>query len=293
MERDRHVAVVTDSGTSMLPDSPEAKDLGVTVVPLDIQLWNGKEYISYPENKIDTKSFYEQMRTSNRLPLTSGSVIGRLTETFEDLRKRYKSIVSINITSKHSAVYDSAVAAKDIVLERLLPETQIEILDSKFASIASWFPVETAALSAKKGASISQVCDDANEVIGKTELLVALETLENLRRGGRGKEFIQAIFASILKITPIIGFENGFIKRVETARSPEKARQSMLELVGSAGNLVKLAVIHTNAKDLAERMKMELISRKIFKGEIPIYEARAALAVHAAAGAVAFAFQKA
>ena len=40
MERDKHVAVVTDSGTSMRFDGPEARELGVTVVPLEFNSLN-------------------------------------------------------------------------------------------------------------------------------------------------------------------------------------------------------------------------------------------------------------
>ena len=67
----------------------------------------------------------------------------------------------------------------------------------------------------------------------------------------------------------------------------------MVEMVGDAGELVRLAVVHTDALELAKKIKEELERKRIFEGIIPIYEAGPALAVHAAAGAIGIAFQKA
>jgi DegV family protein with EDD domain len=295
MERDRHVAVVADTGSSLRPDSPEAKELGVTVVPLEIAFWEKGQFIPYADSDISNEDFYRRMMASGKtLPQTSGIITGRLTETFKKLREKAESVISINITSKESGVWNSAVLAKNIVMSEPGPKTEFEIVDTGLVSVASQFSVETAAQAAKKGASLKAVKDEAEEVAKNSQIFVTLETLDNLKYGGRGKEIWQAKFAITLSLFPVVGFKDGKLKTLAMARlKAENAREKMIEMLGDAGRLVRLAVVHTNAPVLAVRMREEIIKRKIFSGIIPVYEAGPALAVHAGEGAVGFAFQKA
>jgi DegV family protein with EDD domain len=296
MERDRRVAVVADTGSSLRPDSAEAKEWGVTVVPLEIKFWENGQFIPYADSDISNEDFYRRMMAAGRkLPQTSGIITGRLTETFRKLREKYESVISINITSKESGVWNSAVLAKNIVIEEPGPKTEFEVVDTHLVSLAALFSVETAALAAKKGASLKSVKEEAEEVAKNSQIYVCLETFDNLRYGGRGSQILEASAAITLSLFPVMGFsKEGKLKRFATTRpKSENARQKMLEMLGDEGNLVRLAVVHTNAPGLAVRMREELIKRKIFSGIIPIYEAGPVLAVHAGQGAVGFAFQKA
>lgn len=291
MERDKHVAIVTDSGSSILPGSDEARELGVTVAPLNLSLWKSNTYISYSDADIKSKDFYDQMRTSAKLPITSGVITGPLTEIYKNLRENTESIMSIHITSKLSEVWGSAILAKNIVNEEDDVKIPIEIIDTLRVSAATRFAVEVAAGLSKKMANLDQIKPEVQQTIENSQLYVTLNTFENLIKGGRGGEAAQAKVASILQIFPIIGFENGKLKKFALARSFNKSREKMIEMVGDAGKLVRLCVIHTNAYPLAEKTR-DALSR-IYSGIIPIYEAGPVLAVHAGEGAVGIAFQKA
>ncbi len=291
MERDKHVAVVADSGTSMRFDSPEARELGVTVVPLEIKFFEHGEYVPYSDANIENDDFYQRMGSSEKLPQTSGNIPYPFLETYRKLKDKAESIISIHITSKHSGVCEAATLAKKYLQDEAGPKINIEIVDSKLVSIPAWFPVETAGLASKRGATIQEIKDEVIEVISKTQLFVTLETFDNLRKGGRGDEIIKAVFASVLSIYPVLGFVDGKLKDLAKARTVQKARDQMIQMVGDAGKLVRLAVVHTNAPALAERVKEAL--KKIYTGAIPVYEAGPVLAVHAGPGAVGIAFQKA
>ncbi|MCX6672135.1 MAG: DegV family EDD domain-containing protein, partial [Euryarchaeota archaeon] len=159
------------------------------------------------------------------------------------------------------------------------------------ASLGTWFPVEIAASLSKKMASLAEIKAEVSEALEKTQIYVTLQTFENLKKGGRGDEIIKAIIASALSIYPVIGFVDGKLKDLARARTIQKARDQMIQMVGDAGKLVRLAVVHANAPVLAERVKEAL--SKIYTGVIPVYEAGPVLAVHAGPGAVGIAFQKA
>jgi DegV family protein with EDD domain len=291
MERDRRVAVVTDSGSSMLPKSPEAIRAGVTVIPLEVKFFEGGKYVPYSDADVSTENFYERMRSGEKLPETTGALPGRFVEVYKDLKERVDSVISIHITSKHSGVWQSAVTAKDIVTNLPGPKTEFEIVDTGQVSLASWFAAEAAGLASLKGANLNQIKDEVMEVVKNSQLFVTLATFENLKKGGRGKDILKAVLASVLSIYPVIGFEKGELKNFAYTRSVQKARNQMIEMVGDAGKLVKLAVIHANVPELAEKTKETL--KSVFAGDIAVYNITGALAVHAGEGALGVALQKA
>jgi DegV family protein with EDD domain len=296
MNPETRVAVVTDSGCSIRPDYPEAKNLGVMVVPLELKLWENGNYVPYPDTAITPEELYQRMREQPKnLPQTSGSIQGPLIETFKRLSDEKKPIVSIHVTSKHSGAYNSAITAKDIVYENAKNEGKepvpIEVIDSKLVTLAMWFPVQLAGELAKKGATVEQIKNEVLDVIPKTHLYFILQTFENLKHGGRAKQIVQAYAASLLRIVPVMGLKDGELTDFARVRTDKKAKDRMIEMVGDAGKLLNVAVVHTNALDIAQTMRNDL--RKIYKGDISIYEAQAVLGVHAAEGGVGIAFQTA
>lgn len=290
MNPERRVAVVTDSGTSIRPEYPEAKENEVTIVPLDLKFYEDGEYVSYPDLSISPEEFYRRMREGKRIPQTSGAISGRLNETFRQLSRKTKAIISIHITSKHSVAWESAVLAEKLFREETRKDTPIEIVDSKQVSLATWYPVEDAAQLAKKGTTPEQIMAELKERIPKVNLYVVLESFENLKKGGRADQLVKGYLASLLSIYPILSFVEGKLTQVERARTAKKARNRMIEMAADAGKLAKLAVLHTNALETATNVKEAL--SKVYKGIIPIYEAGSVLAVHAGEGAVGLVFQK-
>lgn len=291
MNPERKVAVVTDTGTSIKPESQEAKELKVTVVPLEIMFYEKGQYVPYSDADITPQEFYQRMREGEKLLQTSGAISGRIRETFTQLSEKAQSIVSIHITSKHSVVWESAILGKNLFQADAEKAFPIEIVDSKQVSLATWFPVEDAAHLSEKGATLEQIMEELKERIPKISLYTVLESFENLKHGGRAKELVKGYLASILSIYPVLTFVEGTLTQCGRARTAQKARERMIEMVGDAGKLVKLAIIHTNATNVAEGVREAL--GKIYKGNIPIYEAGPVLAVHAGEGAVGVAFQKA
>jgi DegV family protein with EDD domain len=174
------------------------------------------------------------------------------------------------------------------VAEKELP---ITVADSKHISIGQWWVAKHAAWVAKKGASIKQIMEEVSEIIPKIQLLAVLETFENLKKGGRAEQ-IKGLFASMLSaisIHPILGLKDGKLDIFGKARNSRKARAKIVEMVGDMGELVKVAVIHTNALELAEEVRNSL--DKISTGMIPIVDAGPALATHAGEKAVAIVSQ--
>jgi DegV family protein with EDD domain len=291
MNSERRVAVVTDSGTSIRPEDSLAKETAVTIVPLDLKFFENGQYVSYSDLDVASSEFYQKMREGEKLPQTSGAIPGRIVEAFKRLSEKTQSIISIHITSKHSVVWESAVLGKDLFHTEVNKDTPIEVVDTKQVSLATWFPVEDAAQLSQKGATLEQIMDELKERMPKISLYAVLETFDNLKLGGRAEDLVKGYLASILSIYPVLTFVEGKITQAARARTAQKARERMVEMVADAGRLTKLAVLHTNAIETAKNVKDALA--RVYKGAIPIYEAGPVLAVHAGEGAVGVALQKA
>ncbi len=286
---ERKVAVVTDSGSSMRPEYEEARELGVTIVPLEIKFFEDGQWVPYADLDITPEEFYQRMRESKMLPQTSGAVIGRIAETFRRLPE--KGAISIHITSKHSVAWESAVQGARIAQEETPGTLAIEVIDSRQLSLATWFLAKQAALLSQKGASLEQIKTEVLAMIPQVELLVVLQTFENLKRGGRANDVVQAYLASLLNIYPILGLQGGKLARVGVTRSAKRSRERMVEMVGDSGKLVQVGLIHTNAPERAEEVKSALSN--IYPEQIPVYDAGPVLGVHAGEGAVGVVFQRA
>lgn len=291
MSIERTVAVVTDSGSSMRPEDKKVQELGVTIVPLEIRFYENGQYVPYADLNITPEEFYQRMRQSEKLPQTSGAVVGRIAETYKRLSKETNSAISIHITSKHSVAWESAVAGAKIAQEEIPGALAIEVIDSRQLSLGTWLLTERAALLSQKGASLEQIKAEVLAMSPQVQLLVVLETFENLKKGGRANDVVQAYFASLLRIYPILGLQEGKLARLETTRSARKSRGRMVEMVGDSGKLVKVELLHTNAPEVAGEIKEAL--GKIYQGEIPVHDAGPVLGVHAGEGAVGVVFQKA
>jgi len=291
MSPERKVAVVTDSGSSIRPKDTLARESGVTVVPLDLKFFEGDQYVSYSDADVETEEFYRRMREGKKLPQTSGAIPGRIVETFKHLSEKAQSIVSIHITSKHSVVWESAVLGKKLFQDDTTKDTPIEVVDSKQVSLATWFPAEDAAQLAEKGATLEQIMEELKQRMPKISLYAVLESFDNLKLGGRAEDLVKGYLASLLSIYPVLTFVEGKLTQAARARTAQKARDRMVEMVADAGKLVKLAVLHANALETAKNIKEAL--SKVYKGGIPIHEAGPVLAVHAGEGTVGVVLQRA
>lgn len=291
MTPEKPVAVVTDSGSSLRPEYPVARELGITVVPLDIKFFIDGQWVSAPDLDFTPAEFYRRMRDSEKLPQTSGAITGRIADVYRGLSERKaNSAISIHITAEHSVAWESAVMGANLARGET-EALSIEVIDSQNLSVGTLFLAELAARMSQKGANLEEIKEAVLETIPKVELRVVLESLDNLKAGGRAQEVVKAYLATLIRVSPVLGLVKGKLGTVSLERSLKRARGRMVEMVGDSGQPVKMAVLHTNAIDLAEELRERLA--EIYRGEISIYEAGPVLGAHAGPRAVGAVWQTA
>ena len=275
------IAIVTDS-TGYIPTDLVRK-YGIHVAP-QIIIW-GEETI---RDGVDIlpEAFYERLKTAKVMPTTSQVTIAYFHELFQKLSAEGKQILAILVSSKLSGTISSAVQAKD-----MLPQSQIEIVDSLSTAMALGFQVLAAARAAEAGRGFAEVVAVAQSAGPKTGIVFAVETLEFLHRGGRIGGAAR-LLGTALNLKPVLELVDGRIEPVEKIRTKAKARERLLDIVEGRvkgkGNL-RLATVHAGVKAEASELLEQAVAR-LKPVETIVAEASPVVGNHAGPGTVGLAY---
>lgn len=237
------VRVVTDSTSDLPHDIVER--YGITVVPLTV--FFGEEALLDGVD-IDPNSFYERLVSSSDLPRTSQPSAEMFRQVYERLGEETNEIVSIHLSSKLSGTLNSASVARDQVAHGGL---HIELIDSYTVSLGLGLVVREAAAAAHAGASLEEVVAVARRAMDRVAVVVVVDTLEYLRRGGRiGRA--SSFLGSVLSIKPIVSVEDGEVVPVERVRTRRRAEERIFELATADGRARALFAACTGNPEEAE-----------------------------------------
>ena len=237
------IALVTDS-TCDLPKSV-VKDKNITVIPLNVHF--GQETFL---DGIDLQSneFFEKLSTSEIHPQTSQPSVGRFVETYNDLLKKHDSILSLHISSKLSATYNSALQA-----QKEIGNEKIKVIDSMNGTLGLGAIVHHIADLNQKGESFENLVKEAEKIIPNAIFMGLVPTLEYLAKGGRiGKA--RAFMGSLLKIKPILSAVDGEIQSVGKARTLIKGMDFIVDEMKNR-KISKLFIVHANHEERANLLK--------------------------------------
>jgi len=260
------IKIVTDSASSL----PEflVKKLNIEVVKIPVTC-NGKEV---PTETYD--EFYRFLE-EGEMPKTSAPSPGDFLETYKEVLKSNDTIISIHISGKVSATYQSACLARE-----MLPKKDIYVVDSNNVSMATGFLVITAARKVIEGWSVEEILPFLEKVKERVGGMVVLPTLKYLAKSGRVSQ-VKALLGNILSIKPILVITKGEVKVIDKTRSVGSSLNRMLDLVQKkfGSTRLQVAVIHSNAANKASEY-LEKVKGKLDCTQAFISEMGPGLAVH-------------
>jgi DegV family protein with EDD domain len=275
------VAIVTDSTTNLPIDI--ADQYGIQSAPANI-IWSGEEFRDGID--ISPDEFYIRLAQTDEIPTTSQATPAAFKEIYEHLLSQGYNILAATISSKLSGMYSSAVQAR-----AMLPDANIEVIDSLTGSMGLGWPVIKVAQLAKEGAAL-QTCktylENALENVG---ILLMVDTLEFLHRGGRIGG-AQRFLGTALNFKPILEVTEGVFEGLERVRTRVKALNRLVDLfVDRIGGRepIYLGVLHANAYEIAVDL-LERVSQKVDLAQSIISEICPAVGVHLGPGAVGLTF---
>jgi DegV family protein with EDD domain len=273
------VRIVTDSACD-LPDSVAA-NLGIEIVPLSIR-FGDTEFIDRVE--LTTAEFWAKCAATPTLPETSAPPPG----AFEAAYRRAAAdgatgVVVVSLSSALSATMQSAeVAARSIA-----DEVAVRIVDSRSVSLGLGTIAAACARRAAQGADVDEVAALGTDLASRTRVFGALDTLDNLKKGGRIGN-AKALLATALAIKPIIEVIDGKVEQGGKQRTRSKALAFLVDKVREyEGRMSGLAVLHADCSDVDQFVEM---LRPMYEGEIIVGEIGPVIGSHAGRGTIGVAF---
>lgn len=271
------IAIITDTDASLPADL--AARYGIRQVPINIHF--GQEVLATGVD-IDDARLFARIDREGKLPTTSAPSPGQFLEAYEAaFAAGVDAVACLCVSSVISATYQAAVTARE-----LLPDRQIEVLDTRSVSMAQGFMTIAAAEAASAGASLGAVMVTARAVGERAHIYGALATLKYLAMSGRVGH-VAAGFGNLLSVKPVLTLRDGKLDLLEKVRTRSKALARVIDLakeVTAGRPISRMAVLHVNVPEEAKAFEAQLRVALPCPDEIVITEMSAGLAVHTGAG---------
>jgi DegV family protein with EDD domain len=272
---DQPIKLVTDSSSDLPPEL--AQKLGIEVVPL----WMHFGTSVYPDGALSADEFWE--KAAQQRPTTSQPSIGAYTQVFEPLVAAGHQVLCVTLTSKHSGTYNSALLAA-----QQFPGA-VRVFDSESLSWGLGLQAVIAAQDAQAGRSMREVLAHLEDVRKRMRLIIVLDTLENLRFGGRADGFMAVAdrMTHALNIKVIINLVQGHLRLLGAARSFKRGLVRARQAIDETAPFQHLVVVHTRNLPAAEATADQLARQTGFaRDDIGVHETKGVLAAHAGPGVI-------
>ena len=217
--------LMTDSSADLSQEM--VQELGVTVLPLSFTI-QGKVYRNYPDNReMDLPLFYDMLR-AGELATTSAVNVAEYTQAVEPILQEGKDVLILAFSSGLSSTYQASVLAAGELREKY-PDRKIYTVDTLCASLGQGLLVYLAAQEQRKGKSIEEVRDWAEETKLHLCHQFTVDDLHFLKRGGRISA-TTAVVGSMLQIKPVLHVDNeGRLINIGKARGRQASLKALVD----------------------------------------------------------------
>ncbi len=253
--------IVADSSCDLTPGMEE--ELNISLVPFKIDIDDN----SFIDNKeLDLADFKKTMKASPNPIRTSCPSPGDFVEEY----RKADNIFVVTISAELSGTYNSAILAKDMILEEV-PDKFVHVFNSKSASIGETLIALKINDLIKDKLSNLEIVEKVESYIKEMKTYFISESLDNLIKNGRISK-TKGLIANILNLKPLMGAsDEGEIVLVENHRGSKKAFKRLVEIIGESKISFEdriLAISHADALDRANQLKEEIQEKYNFKDVI-------------------------
>lgn len=247
--------ILTDS-TADLPES-WTQEHDVQVLGLTIQL-DGQTYETVGPDKLTSEQLLAKMESGSK-PTTSQINVGQFEDVFRQYAQEGTAVLYVAFASALSGTYQSAVMAREIVLEDY-PEAIITILDTKAASMGEGLLVMKAVEARAAGQSLEQTADLLQSLVPRVKTYFLVDDLNHLMRGGRISK-AAALMGSLVNIKPIIAVTaDGSLDSVAKVRGKKKAQAEVVRMTLETISEPLVVIAYAGEKEVAENVKEQLLA---------------------------------
>ena len=218
--------IISDGSCDLTPEW--AKEHQVTVVPFYVS-FDSEKYLK--ENaELGIRDFYQQMVDNPKVyPKSSMPSVQDYADVFEPLAKAGTPVICICITTKFSGSMQSAINAREMILEDY-PEAEITIIDSTINTVLQGLYVMEAVRLRDAGVGYQESVKRLEEIKSTGRIFFTVGDIEYLKHGGRiGK--VAGVAGSLLGIRPVITLKQGEIFPSGIGRSRKSTTSKCIDLL--------------------------------------------------------------
>lgn len=217
--------VVSDSSCDL--GRERAARMGVTLVSFYVA-FEGEPYCR-EERDITSQAFYRLMaQRPGEFPKTSMPTVEDYLEAFEPAVREGQPVLCICLNEPFSGSIQGARNAREVLLEEY-PQANIYVMDSQLATVLQGQLVEEAVRLRDLGYSLEQAVEMLEPLRASGRIFFTTNDLDYLRHGGRiGKA--AATTGALLKVKPLIGYQNRGLVSDGIAQGRKKSLQRVREL---------------------------------------------------------------
>ncbi|QWH37879.1 MULTISPECIES: DegV family protein [Bacillus cereus group] len=279
------VKIITDSAADLPVELLQAYD--IDLIPLRVYDEAETEYLDGVTLKSVT--LLQKMR-EGAVYKTSLPSLETFQEKFVSYAKEGNPCIYLAFSSELSGTYQSSVLIKEEVKETYT-DLNLEIIDTKCASLGQGIVVLEAAKMAKEGASKEEILNRVAFLMEHMEHIFTVADLQYLVRGGRLSK-VAGFIGGLLNIKPILNVDEGKLVPLEKVRGKKKVLSRIVDIMEERGKDLKgqtIGMTHGDDLETAEALKALITER--FGCEVFIVNTiGAAIGAHTGPGALTLFF---
>ncbi len=230
------------------------KSKNIEFIPLKITI-DDKDYLDQIE--ISSQEVLTEISNGKR-PLTSQPNPEQFTELFKTYVEKGESVLYIAFSSELSGTYQSAVIARDTVMDEY-PDADITLIDTKAASYGLGLIVERAHGYLEEGLPKEELLRKVESDVKSIRHFFTVNDLDYLAKGGRLSKG-QAFLGGLLNIKPLLHVEDGKLVPLEKHRGIKKVFSSMVKHMQADNVSAEVHITHANAQDQAEQLQKKILA---------------------------------
>lgn len=251
------VKIITDSAADLPVELLQAYD--IDLIPLRVYDEAETEYLDGVT--LESVTLLQKMR-EGAVYRTSLPSLETFQEKFVSYAKEGNPCIYLAFSSELSGTYQSSVLIKEEVKETYA-NLDLEIIDTKCASLGQGLVVLEAAKMAKDGASKEDILKRVDFLINHMEHIFTVADLQYLVRGGRLSK-VAGFIGGLLNIKPILNVEEGKLVPLEKVRGKKKVLGRIVDIMEERGKKLKgqtIGITHGDDLETAEALKALITER--------------------------------
>ncbi|ANV71691.1 fatty acid-binding protein DegV [Bacillus thuringiensis] len=251
------VKIITDSAADLPVELLQAYD--IDLIPLRVYDEAETEYLDGVT--LESVTLLQKMR-EGAVYRTSLPSLETFQEKFVSYAKEGNPCIYLAFSSELSGTYQSSVVIKEEVKETYA-DLDLEIIDTKCASLGQGLVVLEAAKIAKDGASKEDILNRVAFLMNHMEHIFTVADLQYLVRGGRLSK-VAGFIGGLLNIKPILNVEEGKLVPLEKVRGKKKVLSRIVDIMEERGKDLKgqtIGITHGDDLETAEALKSLITER--------------------------------